>query len=79
MYIRGVTVKTIGNICMDMCMLDITELCEQMKWQPIHEGEEVIIFDSVERLKLLSKLSGTIPYEILTSISGRVKRVYLTE
>jgi Alr-MurF fusion protein len=79
MYIRGVAVKTIGNICMDMCMLDITELCEQMKWQPIHEGEEVIIFDSVERLKLLSKLSGTIPYEILTSISGRVKRVYITE
>lgn len=64
--------KTIGNICMDMCMVDVTDvLCD--------EGDEVIVFESNEQLMELSKSMETIPYEVLTSISTRVKRVYVQE
>ncbi len=64
--------KTIGNICMDMCMIDITGVdCK--------EGDEVIIFETNEQLIQLSKAMDTIPYEVLTSISSRVKRVYVQE
>lgn len=64
--------KTIGNICMDMCMVDVTDvMCD--------EGDEVIVFDSYEQLMELSKSMETIPYEVLTSISTRVKRIYVQE
>jgi alanine racemase len=55
-----------------MCMVDITNvICK--------EGDEVIIFDTNEQLMNLSKAMNTIPYEVLTSISTRVKRVYVQE
>lgn len=64
--------KTIGNVCMDMCMIDISDVeCE--------EGDEVVIFDSNLQLMELSKAMETIPYEVLTSISSRVKRIYLQD
>ena len=64
--------KTIGNICMDMCMIDVTDVdCK--------EGDEVIVFETYEQLMNLSKAMETIPYEVLTSISSRVKRVYVQE
>ncbi len=64
--------KTIGNICMDMCMIDVTNVdCK--------EGDEVVIFENNEQLMQLSKAMDTIPYEVLTSISTRVKRVYIQE
>ena len=57
---------------MDMCMVDITGIdCK--------EGDEVIVFDTTEQLMTLSKAMETIPYEVLTSISSRVKRVYVQE
>jgi len=75
-FIRGKTAPFIGNICMDFCMADITDI---EKMNPVTEAEEVIIFgDSYPVYKLAADL-GTIPYEILTGISGRVKRVYFHE
>ncbi len=71
-FINNKTCKTIGNICMDMCMVDVTDvLC--------NEGDEVIVFDTNEQLMELSKSMETIPYEVLTSISTRVKRIYVQE
>jgi Alr-MurF fusion protein len=59
----------VGNICMDMTMVDVTDiLCE--------EGDEVLIFGKGFSVTELSKSAGTIPYEILTGISQRVKRIY---
>lgn len=70
--INQIACKTIGNICMDMCMVDVTDIdCK--------EGDEVIVFETNEQLMELSKAMETIPYEVLTSISSRVKRVYVQE
>ncbi len=71
-FINKKACKTIGNICMDMCMIDVTDVdCK--------EGDEVIVFETYEQLMQLSKAMETIPYEVLTSISSRVKRVYVQE
>jgi alanine racemase len=57
---------------MDMCMVDVTDIdCK--------EGDEVVVFESNAQLMELSKAMETIPYEVLTSISSRVKRVYVQE
>lgn len=73
MLLKNKLVPVIGNICMDMTMLDITGINE------IHEGDEVIVFGEGLPVKLLSKWINSIPYEIMTSISQRVKRVYFQE
>lgn len=65
-------VPVVGNVCMDMTMIDITGISAQ-------EGDQVIIFDSENTVNDMAKAIGTIPYEILTSISDRVKRVYLED
>lgn len=62
----------IGNICMDMMMIDITDF-------PAKEGGEVIIFNSEPTLEDFANFCGTIPYEVLTSISRRVKRIYIKD
>lgn len=62
----------IGNICMDMIMLDLGDLVA-------NEGDEVIIFNENPSLKEFSSYCNTIPYEVLTSISRRVKRVYIKD
>lgn len=72
LYINGFLVPIIGNICMDMCMVDITG-CN------IHEGDEVIVFGKEQSVTELANTLGTIPYEIFTSVSSRVKRVYFQE
>ncbi|MFC2152723.1 bifunctional UDP-N-acetylmuramoyl-tripeptide:D-alanyl-D-alanine ligase/alanine racemase [Bacteroidota bacterium] len=72
LYINGFFVPIVGNICMDMCMVDITN-CN------IHEGDEVIIFGQEQSVIELANLLDTIPYEIFTSVSSRVKRVYYQE
>ncbi len=62
----------VGSICMDMLMVDITEInCK--------EGDSVIIFGESPTVSFISKQLQTIPYEILTSISQRVKRVFYRE
>ncbi|MCL6260488.1 bifunctional UDP-N-acetylmuramoyl-tripeptide:D-alanyl-D-alanine ligase/alanine racemase [Aquiflexum sp. TKW24L] len=67
--IHGKTAPVIGNVCMDMTMVNITGI-------EANEGDEVIIYGPGISLKELSERIGTIPYELLTNISSRVKRVY---
>ncbi len=62
--------KIIGNICMDMLMVDITNI-------DCNEGDKVIIFNSELSISKIAQKIGTIPYEILTGISRRIKRVYI--
>jgi alanine racemase len=62
----------VGNICMDMTMLDVSQIDCQT-------GDEVIVFGESPTLAELSTQIGTIPYEILTGVSQRVKRVYFYE
>jgi alanine racemase len=71
-FINGCYVPIIGNVCMDMCMVDITG-CN------IHEGDEAILFGKERSVLEVAKLLNTIPYEIFTGISTRVKRVYFQE
>ncbi len=81
MLVAGHQVPIIGSICMDMCFLDVTGV-------PCKEGDEVTIFgpgvtsgtdNAPDLLKYNSLAADTIPYEILTSVSPRVKRVYYQE
>ncbi len=69
--IQGKRADIVGNICMDMCMVDVTEIPEAAT------GDEVIIFGENPTVEELAKVMGTIPYEIFPIISSRVKRVYL--
>ncbi|MFN2394830.1 MAG: bifunctional UDP-N-acetylmuramoyl-tripeptide:D-alanyl-D-alanine ligase/alanine racemase [Bacteroidales bacterium] len=62
----------IGNISMDMCTIDLTDI-------PAKEGDEVIIFGKELPVQLLAEKLETIPYEIFTGIASRVKRVYFQE
>ncbi|GBL36279.1 alanine racemase [Filimonas sp.] len=73
MHINGHRVPIVGNVCMDMCMLDLTELPD------VKEGDMVIVFGEELPVTELASWAGTIPYEILTGISQRVKRVYYEE
>lgn len=72
LLIKGKKVPIVGNVCMDMCMVDITGIGAE-------EGDEVIIFGSEHTVEQMAESLGTIPYEILTSIPQRVKRVYFQE
>jgi alanine racemase len=72
-FIHGQEAPIIGNVCMDMSMIDISEI-PQAK-----EGDEVIIFGEKPTVNELAKSLNTIPYEIFTGISRRVKRVYFQE
>jgi alanine racemase len=78
-FINGHAVPIIGNICMDLCMVDITDVILTEGEISIREGDEVIIFGDEYPLTRLAGDLDTIPYEILTSISRRVKRVYYHE
>lgn len=68
--INGHTAYTTGNICMDMCMVDVTDI-------PCQASDEVIVFGNEPTLAQYAEDLGTIPYEALTSIAQRVKRVYV--
>ncbi len=72
MMINGHYAPIIGSVCMDMCMLDITDI-------EAKEGDEVIIFNDHVSINTMAENLDTIPYEILTSVSRRVKRVYYYE
>ena len=67
--VNGYKANYMGNICMDVCMIDVTDI-------PCHEGDTVEIFGDNLPVTVLSDLLDTIPYEVLTSVSNRVKRVY---
>jgi alanine racemase len=70
--VNGQKAFYIGSICMDMCMIDITNV-------NCLEGDEVIVFGDKPSISELSEFIQTIPYEILTNVSSRVKRVFLKD
>jgi len=72
MLINGKLAKIVGNICMDMTMLDVSQIDCKV-------GDEVIVFGEYPSINDLSNQIGTIPYELLTGVSQRVKRVYFHE
>jgi alanine racemase len=71
-FVNGKWCVTIGNICMDMCMIDVSG-CE------VQEGDEAVIFENAEQIEEMAKAMSSIAYEVLTSVSGRVKRIYVQE
>lgn len=71
-WVNGHKVPVIGNICMDMCMIDVTGI-------PVAEGDEVILFGGPLPVTAMAEKLNTIPYEVLTGISSRVKRIYYYE
>ena len=73
MMVNGKLAPTIGHVCMDMTMLDITGILD------IQEGDEVTVFGKDLPVSDVARWAETIPYEILTGISQRVKRVYFQE
>lgn len=70
--INGRKAKTIGNVCMDMTMVDVTDIDAK-------EGDEVVVFGNSPSVSELAEWAGTIPYEILTNVSSRVRRVFYSE
>lgn len=70
--VKGKRCRIVGNICMDTCMVDVTDT-------DAREGDPVILFGEALPVQELATTLDTIPYEILTSISPRVKRVYYRE
>ncbi|HBG57823.1 MAG TPA: bifunctional UDP-N-acetylmuramoyl-tripeptide:D-alanyl-D-alanine ligase/alanine racemase [Porphyromonadaceae bacterium] len=70
--INGHYAPIVGNVCMDLCMVDVTDI-------PAKEGDTVVLFGEGLSVIELADTIGTIPYEILTSISPRVKRIYIKE
>ena len=70
--VNGKKAPYVGNICMDVCMIDVTDIdCK--------EGDKAVIFGNELPVTVLSDILDTIPYEILTSVSNRVKRVYFQD
>jgi Alr-MurF fusion protein len=70
--INGKYCPIVGNVCMDMCMVDISGV-------EAHEGDEVIVFGKELPIYKIAQDIGTIPYEILTNVSERVKRIFYAE
>ncbi len=68
--VNGVDCPTIGNICMDQCMIDVTDATD------VAVGDKVEIFGPNAPVERLAEILDTIPYEILTSVSERARRVY---
>lgn len=73
MFLHGQLVPVIGNVCMDMTMIDVTGIGN------VQPGDEVEIFGKNISIQYIAKKCNTIPYEIMTGISQRVKRVYFEE
>ncbi|MDP4263943.1 MAG: bifunctional UDP-N-acetylmuramoyl-tripeptide:D-alanyl-D-alanine ligase/alanine racemase [Bacteroidota bacterium] len=73
MLVKGQLAPVMGTVCMDMTMIDVTGI------EGIREGDEVIIFGKELPVQKIAEWAGTIPYEIMTAISQRVKRVYFEE
>lgn len=73
MLVHHKKAKIVGNVCMDMCMIDISQIPNAK------EGDEVIVFGDDLPITKVAQWANTIPYEILTNISQRVKRIYINE
>ncbi|MGX8712456.1 MAG: alanine racemase [bacterium] len=70
--INGQRAPIIGSVCMDMCFVDVTDI-------PCNEGDRAILFGEGDLLQQNAMAAHTIPYELLTSVAPRVKRVYYQE
>lgn len=70
MVVNGRKAPVTGKVCMDMTMIDVTGIPD------VREGTEVVVFGKGITVKELAAISGTIPYDILTGVASRVKRVY---
>lgn len=68
--VNGKRAPVVGNICMDMCMIDVTGL-------DVKVGDTVTVFGEDPKVEELARILGTIPYEILTSIPRRIERIVL--
>ena len=75
MLVHGEAAPIVGRVCMDSCMIDITNV------GAVAEGDEVTIFSPQKgnNVEDMAEILETIPYEIMTSISNRVKRIYIKE
>ena len=75
MLVKGQPAPIVGRVCMDSCMIDVTDI------PGVGEGDEAVIFSAEpgNDLETMARVLDTIPYEIMTSVSGRVKRIYLKE
>lgn len=75
MLVAGQPAPIVGRVCMDSCMIDITDI------PGVEEGDEAVVFSAAagNDLETMARVLDTIPYEIMTSVSGRVKRIYLKE
>jgi alanine racemase len=73
LLVGGVLAPIIGNVCMDMCMLDISHI------PTAAEGDTVEVFGTQRSVQSLANQLDTIPYEVFTSVSSRVKRIYFQE
>ncbi|NNC95890.1 MAG: bifunctional UDP-N-acetylmuramoyl-tripeptide:D-alanyl-D-alanine ligase/alanine racemase [Chitinophagales bacterium] len=70
--VNGAEAKIVGSVCMDMAMIDLTDI-------EAEEGDEVLVFGEENTVASMAEKIGCIPYELLTGISARVKRVYYSE
>ena len=70
--VNGHRAPYVGNICMDVCMIDVTDI-------PCREGDAVEIFGPNLPVTQIAEWLGTIPYEVMTGISTRVRRIYMVE
>jgi len=70
MLVNGKPAPIVGKVCMDMTMLDISDI------EHVREGDDVLIFGEQLPITQVAQWAGTIPYEILTGISARVQKVY---
>ena len=73
MMVNGQLAPVVGTVCMDMTMIDITDISH------VQEGDEVIVFGSSLPVKQVAHWAQTIPYELLAGVSQRVKRIYFEE
>jgi alanine racemase len=73
MMVNGQLAPVVGTVCMDMTMIDITNISH------VQEGDEVIVFGNSLPVKQVAHWAQTIPYELLAGVSQRVKRIYFEE
>jgi alanine racemase len=71
-YVKGKLCRILGNICMDMCMIDVSDV-------EVGVGDRVEIFGENNPVQTIADVLETIPYEIFTSVSQRIKRIYYRE
>ena len=70
--VNGCKAPYVGNICMDVSMIDVTDI-------PCQAGDQAVIFGADLPVSRLSDAIGTIPYEVLTAVAGRVQHIYVQE